>query len=43
MQIKNEINSLVNRIRKMVSFELGREMERDVFMSCHKRGMKKKF
>ena len=43
MQIKNEINSLVNRIRKMVSFELGRKMERDVFMSCHKCGTKKKF
>ena len=26
----------------MVSFELGKEIERDVFSSCHERGAKKK-
>ena len=27
----------------MVSFELGKEIERDVMSSCHERGTKKKF
>ena len=26
----------------MVSFELGKEIKKDVFSSCHKRGTKKK-
>ena len=30
-------------IREMVSFELGREIEKDVFSSCHERGTMKKF
>ena len=30
-------------IREMVSFELGKEIERDVMSSCHERGTKKKF
>ena len=31
-------------IREMVSFELGKEIEKDVFFSsCHERGTKKKF
>ena len=25
-------------IREMVSFELGKEIEKDVFSSCHERG-----
>ena len=25
----------VNRIRKVVSFELSKEIERDIFSSCH--------
>ena len=29
--------------REMVSFELGKEIERDVMSSCHERGTKKKF
>ena len=29
-------------IREMVSFELGKEIEKDVFSSCHERGTKKK-
>ena len=33
----------INRIREMVSFELGKEIEKDVFSSCHERGTKKKF
>ena len=33
----------VYRIREMVSFELGKEIEKDVFLSCHERGTKKKF
>ena len=32
----------LNRIRKMVSFGLGKEMEKDVFLSCHEHGTKKK-
>ena len=32
----------VNRLREMVSFELGKEIEKDVFMSCHERESKKK-
>ena len=32
----------INRIREMVSFELGKEIEKDVFSSCHERGTKKK-
>ena len=30
-----------NRIREMVSFELGKEIEKDVFSSCHERRTKK--
>ena len=30
-------------IRKMVSFELGKEIEKDVFSSCHERGTRKNF
>ena len=26
----------INRTRKMASFELSKEMEKDVFLSCHK-------
>ena len=32
----------LNRIRKMVSFGLGKEMEKEVFLSCHEHGTKKK-
>ena len=28
------MSCFVNRIRKMVSFELGKEIERDVFFAC---------
>ena len=31
------------KIREMVSFELGKEIKKDVFSSCHKRGTKKEF
>ena len=31
------------QIRGMVSFELGKEIEKDVFSACHERGTKKKF
>ena len=33
----------VNRGTEMVSFEFGKEIEKDVFSSCHEREMKKKF
>ena len=29
-------------MREMVSFELGKDIEKDVFSSCHERGTKKK-
>ena len=32
-----------NRIREMVSFELSKEIEKDVFSSCHERRTNKKF
>ena len=32
---------IANRIRKMISFKLGKEIKKDVFSSCHKRGTKK--
>ena len=32
-----------NRVREMVSFELSKEIEKDVFSSCHERRTKKKF
>ena len=28
-------------MKKMASFELGKEIEKDVFPSCHERGKKK--
>ena len=28
-------------VREMVSFELGKEIEKDVFLSCHERGTEK--
>ena len=33
----------VNRKREMVSFELGKEIEKDVFSSCHEHGTEKQF
>ena len=36
-------NYNVNKIREMVSFELGKEIEKDVFSSCLERGTKKTF
>ena len=33
----------VNRGTEMVSFEFGKEIEKDAFSSCHEREMKKKF
>ena len=33
----------VNRIREVVSFELGKEIQKDVFLSCLERGTKKTF
>ena len=36
MEFINNI-SYVDRLREMVSFELGKETERDVFSSCHAR------
>ena len=30
-------------IREMVSFDLGKEIKKDVFSSCHERGTRKKF
>ena len=33
----------VIRIRDLVSFELGKEIEKDVLSSCHERGKKKNF
>ena len=40
----SNVNSVkfVNRIKEMISFEFGKEMEKDVFLSCHKCGSKKK-
>ena len=38
-----DINRFVNRITEMASFELGNEIEKDAFSSCHERGTKKKF
>ena len=32
-----------NRIKEMVSFELSKEIEKDVFSSCHERRTNKKF
>ena len=32
----------VYRLIEMVSFELGKEIEKDVFSSCHERGTRKK-
>ena len=32
-----------NRIGEMVSFELSKEIEKDVFSSCHERGTNNKF
>ena len=32
---------VANRIRKMISFKLGKEIKKDVFSSCHKCGTKK--
>ena len=43
-RISNVDSSMfVNKIRDMVSVELGKEIEKDVFASCHGRGTKKKF
>ena len=33
----------VNKIREMVRFELGKEIEKDAFSSCHERGKEKNF
>ena len=33
----------VNRISKMGSFELDKEIEKDFFLSCHQHGTKKNF
>ena len=40
----SNVNSVkfVNRIKEMISFEFGKEMEKDVFLSCHKCGSMKK-
>ena len=40
----SNVNSVkfVNRIKETISFEFGKEMEKDVFLSCHKCGSKKK-
>ena len=38
-----DINRFVDRIREMASFELGKEIVKDAFSSCHERGTKKKF
>ena len=32
----------LNKRRKMVNFELGKEIEKDVLQSCHECGAKKK-
>ena len=32
-----------NRIKEMVSFELSKEIEKDVFSSCHERRTNKRF
>ena len=36
-----KLTMLANRIRKIVTFELGKEIEKDVFSFCHKHGTKK--
>ena len=41
--ISIEKNKEKNRIRKMASFKLGKEIEKKVFSSCHERGTKEKF
>ena len=33
----------VNNRREMISFDLSKEIEKDVFSSCHRCGTKKKF
>ena len=33
----------INKIRQMVRFELGKEIEKDAFLSCHERGKEKNF
>ena len=33
-------STFVNKIREIVSFELGKEIEKNVFSSCHERGTK---
>ena len=38
-----ESSIFVNIIREMVSVELGKEIEKDIFASCHERGTRKKF
>ena len=40
----SNVNSVkfVNRMKEMISFEFGKEMEKDVFLSCHKCGSMKK-
>ena len=35
--------NFVNRIREMGSFELAKEIEKEIFSSCQERGTKKKF
>ena len=43
-RISNVDSSMfVNKMREMVSVELGKEIEKDVFASCHERGTRKKF
>ena len=34
--------NLVNKIREMVSFGLGKEIEKDFFLSCHEHGTRKR-
>ena len=43
--MSSNVNSImfVNRIQEMVSFEFGKEIEKEVFLSCHKCGTKEKF
>ena len=40
---RTNIIFFVNRTRDMVSFELGKEIEKDVLSTRHERGTKKKF
>ena len=37
------VEKILNKIREMVSFELSKETEKDVFSCFHERGTKKKF